>query len=373
MCIMQQKTGVLQLIDSLNTGGAEVLSINIANALASSEDYVSYLCATRKEGVLKANINEAVRYLFLNRKKTFDVKAILHLKSFVKKNNITIIHAHSTSILLAFVVKLFFLKVKIIWHDHYGKSEYLAQRETQILKIISFFVSSIISVNSSLRDWAQKELYCKNVFFINNFPFFSSANKITFLNGIKGKRIIHIAAFREEKDHFNVIKSFHILLQKENYNGWTLHLIGGKNDKVYTQRVVDLIDSLNLKDVVFIYSACLDISHVLEQASVGVLSSNSEGLPIALLEYGLAKLPVVVTDVGECASIINNNNGYIVPPKNPFAFSEKLQILINSEEKRKKIGLALHEKVNQHYSQQNFITQLLKIYRGEFDKENYKQ
>jgi len=369
---MQQKTGVLQLIDSLHIGGAEVLSINIANALASSEKYASYLCATRKEGALKTRINGSVGYLFLNRKKTFDVKAILHLKRFVKKKNITIIHAHSTSILLAFVVKLLFFKIKIIWHDHYGKSEYLGQRQTLILKIISFFVSSIISVNSNLKDWAQKELYCKNVYFINNFPFFNSVNKITFLKGTEGKRILHLAAFRAQKDHINLIKSFHTLLQKENCSGWTLHLVGGKNDTAYTKRVLDLIDSLNLKNVVFIYGACLDIAHVLSQANVGVLSSKSEGLPIALLEYGLAKLPVVVTDVGECASIINNNNGYIVPPKNSSALSEKLENLINSEEKRKKFGLALHGKVNKHYAQQNFIIQLLKIYKGEFDKENYK-
>lgn len=360
---MQQKIGVLQLIDSLNTGGAEVLSVNIANALAKVEGYSSYLCATRKEGSLKENINHSVKYLFLERKKTLDVKAILKLKSFVKNNSISIIHAHSTSIILAFFLKLLFFKVKIIWHDHYGNSQFLNKRKSFHIKIISLFINSIISVNEVLQDWAIKKLYCKDVFFINNFPFFHSVNEITILKGKEGKRIVHLAAFREQKDHFNLIKSFHLLLQKDCSKEWTLHLVGKKNNTEYTKEVFKLIKNLKLENTVFAYGSCLDIKHVLKQSSIGVLSSKSEGLPIALLEYGLAKLPVVVTSVGQCANVIDNKiNGYVVSPNDTIEFSEKLENLISSKEKREKIGLALHEKVNSQYSQENFLKQLLKIY-----------
>ena len=43
---MQKRIGVLQLIDSLNTGGAEVMAVNIANELYS-QGFKSHLCATR--------------------------------------------------------------------------------------------------------------------------------------------------------------------------------------------------------------------------------------------------------------------------------------------------------------------------------------
>jgi glycosyltransferase involved in cell wall biosynthesis len=35
--------------------------------------------------------------------------------------------------------------------------------------------------------------------------------------------------------------------------------------------------------------------------------SKSEGLPVALLEYGFHKIPVVVTDVGDVSSVITNH------------------------------------------------------------------
>ena len=40
--------------------------------------------------------------------------------------------------------------------------------------------------------------------------------------------------------------------------------------------------------------------------TIGVLASKFEGLPVALLEYGLAKLPVVITDVGECNKVVTH-------------------------------------------------------------------
>jgi hypothetical protein len=130
------KIGVIQVIDSLDAGGAEVLAVNIANALCE-EEVNSHLCTTRKEGVLKSNLNKKTGFLFLGRKKSIDFSAIIRFKKYLKNNNIGVIHAHSTSSFFVFCVKLIYPKVKIIWHDHYGKSQELKKRKTFLLKIIT--------------------------------------------------------------------------------------------------------------------------------------------------------------------------------------------------------------------------------------------
>ena len=66
---------VLQLIDSLNSGGAERVAVNFANALVNKIEK-SYLCTTRQEGVLKLNLNSQVGYLFLQKRSVIDFKAI---------------------------------------------------------------------------------------------------------------------------------------------------------------------------------------------------------------------------------------------------------------------------------------------------------
>lgn len=356
------KLGVIQIIDSLNTGGAEVMSVNIANLLVD-ESVDSHLCVTRQEGKLIENISKKVGYLFLNRKKKIDIIAIIRLKKYIKKNNITILHAHSSSFFIAFCIKLISPKVQIIWHDHYGKTQKLNKRKRFPLKQISFFFTSIISVNNQLKLWATKNLYCNNIYKLNNFPIFNNKDHITILEGIKNKRIVHLAAFREQKNHETIIDSFSQLLRE--YEGWTLHFIGNIYNDLYSRKIKNLIKEKKLEKHTFVYGSCLDVPNILKQATIGVLSSKSEGLPIALLEYGLAKLPVLTTNVGDCKNvIINNKTGFVVSPENISEFTYKLKKLMDSEELRKGLGENLHKHVRDNFSSKAFINQLIKIYNN---------
>ena len=58
---------ILQIIDSLDIGGAEKMAVNYANALSHKIEF-SGLVTTRREGELKSQLNSEVNYLFLNRK-----------------------------------------------------------------------------------------------------------------------------------------------------------------------------------------------------------------------------------------------------------------------------------------------------------------
>ena len=104
---------IVQLIDSLEAGGAERMAVNYANALSESIVF-SGLVTTRKEGALKKQIGEKVSYLFLDKKRTLDIKAIFKLRKYISSNQVQIIQAHSSSFFLAVLVKLSLPKVKII-------------------------------------------------------------------------------------------------------------------------------------------------------------------------------------------------------------------------------------------------------------------
>jgi len=69
---------VLQLIDSLDIGGAERMSVNIANALSSS-GIKSFICATRKGGDLESMLDKDIELLILDKKATLDIKALSHI------------------------------------------------------------------------------------------------------------------------------------------------------------------------------------------------------------------------------------------------------------------------------------------------------
>ena len=116
---------IVQIIDSLEGGGAERMAVNYANALLGKVSF-SGLISTRKEGLLSHQIDEKVLYLFLNKKRRIDFKAVFKLRKYLKSNKVEIIHAHSSSFFIAVLVKLTLPKIKIIWHDHNGLSEFLS-------------------------------------------------------------------------------------------------------------------------------------------------------------------------------------------------------------------------------------------------------
>lgn len=353
---------VIQVIDSLRVGGAETVAVNIANAL-SENNIKSYLCTTRKEGLLKNNLNDNVEYLFLKRKKIIDVSAILKLKKYIKQNNISIIHAHSSSYFIAICIKILYPKVIIIWHHHNGDSEFLNHRKAFPLNIFSILFSRIIVVNNNLQLWASEKLFCKNIFVINNFAAFKNIDKITTLKGAKDYRIVCLAGFRTQKDHLTLLKAFKLLVKQSS--NWTLHLVGKDYKDNYANLIHNFIHANNLTNNVFRYGVCSDIRNILKQATIGVLSSESEALPVSLLEYGLAKLPVVCTDVGACSSIIAHGvSGYIVPPHNFKEFAHYLIKLATSKEDKLKFGLSLNKNVISNYSKEAIIKSVIEVYNN---------
>jgi glycosyltransferase involved in cell wall biosynthesis len=350
---------ILQIIDSLDAGGAEKMAVSYANALSYRIEF-SGLVATRKQGPLLEQINDSVKYLFLDKKKSVDLKSVFKLRKFVIENEVEIIHAHSTSFFTATVLKFTYPKIKIVWHEHYGARANQSRTDNLVLLFSSLFFSSVIVVNKQLKIWVKKNLYSNKVFYVPNFiPSDSTQPNSTFLKGIFGKRIICVANLRKEKNHFLLVE----VAKKINFSHpeWTFHLVGKNFEDKYSNQLINSISELKLENSIFIYGSKLDIKNILDQSAIALLTSNSEGLPVALLEYGYYKKPVVVTRVGEIALVVQNGiNGFVVPPNDVDLFYTSLVKLIESDTLQIKFANALQETINQNYSEDGIITQYLK-------------
>jgi glycosyltransferase involved in cell wall biosynthesis len=349
---------ILQIIDSLDIGGAEKMAVTYANSLAGEIEF-SGLVTTRKEGELREQINNNVDYFFLNRKRTLDVSAVLRLKKYCQQNRINILHAHSSSFLMAFLVKLIYPKVKLIWHDHNGLSEFLGTRDTFPLKVASYFFDGIIVVNCQLKKWAEKELNCNNIIYLSNYTV-SNPKEIaeTDLYGKPGKRILCLANLRFQKNHFLLLKAAQKLLYK--YPDWTIHLVGKDFKDEYSEKVRDRILFKKIEDNVFIYDSRNDIQNIIKQCDITVLSSQSEGLPVAILEYGLYKKPVISTDVGEIANIIKNNeSGFVVDKFDVEEFYNSMLKLVENESLRVKFGENLYQTIMDNNSEKAVVGKYL--------------
>jgi glycosyltransferase involved in cell wall biosynthesis len=350
---------ILQLIDSLEAGGAERMAVSYANALNRNIGFGA-LVATRTEGALKNQLDKNVAYCYLNRKSTFDFKALFLLRRFVVQNKITHIHAHSSSVFFGVLLKMVQPKLQLIWHDHYGNSELLDQRPVLALKMASLFVSKIVAVNYKLKNWSQEKLWCEKVTYLPNFTGVSSDGIVdaTHLKGEEGKRIICLANLRPQKNH-----SLLLQIAKEIYSthpDWTFHLVGKDFEDSYSNHLKEEIIALGLADIVFIYGSRHDIPFILDQSTIGVLTSESEGLPIAVLEYGLSKLPVISTSVGEIPTVLTDNEGILISSNDSCNFVLSLRKMIDDKKMRFTFAENLHKKIIQNYSEEAVMKLYLK-------------
>ena len=349
---------IVQIIDSLDVGGAERMAVNYANALSVRIEF-SGLVATRKEGDLKRHIAKNVEYIFLDRKRIIDWTAVHRLKTFCSDNDVQYLQPHSSSYFIALLVKILHPRIQIIWHDHNGLSEFLSSQKWIPLKIASFFFKGIIAVNFQLTNWAMKALYCKHVLYLPNF---TNPEKKSFseamLAGNPGKRILCLANLRDQKNHFLLLKVAQKL--KKSHPDWSFHLVGKDFEDDYSKKISNLLIEMNLVETVFLYGSRNDTPAIIEISDIAILTSKSEGLPVALLEYGWYGKPVVVTDVGEIPMIIENGkNGFVVPSGDAELFHDALSTLIDNPNLRNNLGAVLQKTIMQNHSEAAVIAQYL--------------
>jgi glycosyltransferase involved in cell wall biosynthesis len=348
---------IIQIIDSLEAGGAERMAVNYANTLSKNIEF-SGLIVSRKEGLLVNQIDDSVSYLFLKKRKKIDLQAVFTLRKYIKKNKVEVIHAHSSSFFTAVLVKLTLPKIKIIWHDHYGISQDLYARKNLSLKLGSFFFTGIISVNSALKDWAASYLWCSDIVYFPNFIVDSKSGQKQNLNGSEDKRIICVANLRPQKNHELLLEAANLL--KNKFPDWTYHLFGKDFEDSYSKILKQKVMDLDLQETIFFYGTTTNVGSALEQCQIAVLTSVSEGLPLAVLEYGLYKLPVVATNVGEISKIITSGKeGLIVEPDNLKEFARAIEKLIVSGKYRDEMALGLYNKVQLNFSESAIVKEYL--------------
>ena len=352
---------ILQMIDSLEAGGAERMAVSYANALADKIEF-SGLVVSRKEGALLSQVNKNVSYLFLNKKSVIDIQSVLKLRKFVIDNQVGIIHAHSTSFFLAFLLKLTCPAVKLIWHDHYGARVKQNRKGNLVLFFCSFFFTSVFTVNHQLENWVRKTLMVKKVFYIPNFPVSDKYHSnLTLLRGNSNKRIVCLANLKKPKNHIALLNAFEEL--KLYDLGWSLHLIGKDYNDDYSSCLKDFIKNNELENSIYLYDSKNDIQNILSQATIGVLCSTNEGFPVALLEYGLAKLAVVSTNVGYCSEIIKDGfSGLLFDPLNNKQIQNQLRIMVLNKEERERFALNLNKLVEEDYSLEKGVQLLISKY-----------
>jgi glycosyltransferase involved in cell wall biosynthesis len=138
--------------------------------------------------------------------------------------------------------------------------------------------------------------------------------------------------------------------------------VGELNDRIWKE-LSTLINKLNLKDHVHFLGMRGDIPEILSDLDLFVLSSLSEGFPLAVLEAMAASKPVVVTRSGGPEELVDDGRtGFLVPPSDPQALAEKICELLSDPGKAAALGRAARAKVESQFPIEKMIENYEQLY-----------
>jgi glycosyltransferase involved in cell wall biosynthesis len=128
------------------------------------------------------------------------------------------------------------------------------------------------------------------------------------INIDKYKKFTFIAVgnIKEAKNYPFLINCANELKNKFDFQ---LFIVGEGRDR---ERLQKQVQDLGLEDIVYLKGSQSDISGLLNSFHCLVIPSLWEGMPLAILEAGASKLPVISTPVGAIPSLIDEDNGYMI-------------------------------------------------------------
>jgi len=102
---------------------------------------------------------------------------------------------------------------------------------------------------------------------------------------------------------------------------------------------------------------------VCARASIAILPSRDEALPMFILEAMARRCAVISTPVGQIDSVLADGCGIIVPVGDAVATATALQRLIDSDKLRRELGDSARRKVIAEYSSDVVSARLVSIWR----------
>lgn len=126
--------------------------------------------------------------------------------------------------------------------------------------------------------------------------------------------------------------------------------------------------ALGIADRVHFAGAVNDVAPYLQNADVGVLCSDREGLSNAILEYMSHGLPVVATAVGGNPELVTRANGVLVPPDDAAALAAAL-CDVGRAASDGAMGTASRKMIAEQFGWAGTLTALERVYRSIADRQ----
>lgn len=324
---------ILQIIDSLSTGGAEKLIVDTVPL---------YVQKGFKTDVLLLNGNVTPFYKELLEKKCTNIFSlgnsfynplyIFKIIPYLRKYDVVHVHLFPAQYFVVLAKILSFSKVKLVFTEHNTSNRRLENKAYSWIEIlIYYYYKKVICITSEVKSVLVNKLNLSDIKLkiiengvnLNLIKVQKEANRNNFNFESDDKLLIMVAGFRLQKDQDTIIKSLKFL--PENYK---LLLVGDGERREILEK---LVNDLELNERVSFLGVRSDVYALIKMADIAILSSHWEGFGLVAVEAMACGIPLLASDVDGLAQVVKGG-GILFEKGNSLELSEKIQLLINNQE-----------------------------------------
>jgi glycosyltransferase involved in cell wall biosynthesis len=263
---------------------------------------------------------------------------LFYLKKLIKNNGYNIVHAHGRGAGLYARLACLGLKVRIVYsyHGFFYRQYPIFVRWIYLVmeKILALWTDKIVCVSEGEKKLAMQT------------GVLSGQRAEVIPNGIEH---LGYEKKKEERNGYVIGTLSKICVQKgleyligavaelkDKYSGLICLIAGGtlQEDKKREAMLKEMVSRLGIKKNVFFLGEVSDVTFFLKQLDLYVSASLWEGLPTAVIEAALAKIPLVATDViGNNEVVLHNKTGILVKPQDSGSLARGIDFAFSNPQK----------------------------------------
>jgi len=359
--LLKVRNSIVHLVYSFGCGGLEKVIANLINH-STEYDAEHVLISLTDDISMLEQVDKKIKVFVLDKKSGNDIKTHFKLLSLLRKLKPQAINTYNFgTIEYHLVAKLAGIPVRV--HSDHGRGGDDPAGKNKLhnffRKFIAHFINEYVVVSYDLFKWILNDLNISKSKVSLLFNGVAVPEKIEHSCNLP-KTFVTVGRLDKVKNQKLLIEAFALAVNTlDGFADCHLNIVG--DGPLYNELSAQ-IDSLNMQNSIHLLGFRNDITAILKDSDIFVLSSVYEAMPMTILEAMANKTPVVCTKVGGISKFISEEQAWFVESKNCKALANKLnEVKINDQFRLEKVNNA-YNFVSEKYE----MKQMVKAYMAKY-------
>ena len=353
---------IVQIIPSIEFGGAEIMCENLASEQAKMGHEVCVVSLYDTQNEITNRLSRIVPIYYMNKARGLDFKLIGKLRKVFREFKPDAIHSHLYATKYAFLASLG-MKVKRV-HTLHSVAKQESSTANRILNRLLYKAKLVLPV--ALSEEVQKtvvDLYridkTQVPVVFNGVPLEKCILKSDYEIG-SAINVINVARFNEVKNHIEMVDGF--VKAQKIFPQLRLTFVG--NGALF-EKVKAYAAEKGVSSNIDFYGSTDNVYPLLHSADIFLLASLYEGMPMSIIEAMGTGLPIIASNVGGIPDMIENGMSGLLCEPNSESISRVLCQMIQDVVLREKCGKNAVVTAHTKFSARSMAEEYIVLYTRE--------